>query len=57
MICCPLSIDIILKVRQPLESEIGLFKENANIISFLYPAINKPLIDKMAEKKLTAFGI
>jgi len=49
--------DIILKVRQPLESEIGLFKDHANVVSFLYPALNKPLIEKMAEKKLTAFGI
>ena len=44
-------------MRHPLETEIGLFKENANVISFLYPAQNKPLIEKMAEKKLTAFGI
>jgi len=49
--------DIILKVRHPLETEIGLFKENANVISFLYPAQNKPLIEKMAEKKLTAFAM
>ncbi len=51
--CC---LDIVLKVRQPLESEIGLLKEHGNIISFLYPALNKPLVSKMAEKKLTAFG-
>ena len=48
--------DIVLKVRQPAESEIAFFKENANLISFLYPALNKPLIEKLAEKKLTAFG-
>nr|CAH0111870.1 unnamed protein product [Daphnia galeata] len=49
--------DIVLKVRQPLESEIGLLKEHGNIISFLYPALNKPLVSKMAEKKLTAFAM
>jgi NAD(P) transhydrogenase len=51
--CCS---DIVLKVRQPLESEIGLLEEHGNIISFLYPALNKPLVSKMAERKLTAFG-
>lgn len=43
-------------MRQPLETEIGLLKEHGNIISFLYPALNKPLVGKMAERKLTAFG-
>lgn len=43
-------------MRQPIETEIGLLKEHGNIISFLYPALNKPLVSKMAERKLTAFG-
>ncbi len=49
-------LDIVLKVRQPSEAEIGSLKEHGNIISFLYPALNKSLVDKMAERKLTAFG-
>ncbi|KAK4036198.1 NAD(P) transhydrogenase, mitochondrial [Daphnia magna] len=52
-----LKSDIVLKVRQPLETEIGLLKEHGNIISFLYPALNKPLVGKMAERKLTAFAM
>ena len=48
--------DIVLKVRQPMDSEIANFKENGNLISFLYPALNKPLIEKLAEKKITVFG-
>ena len=51
-----ISLDIVLKVRQPVDSEIDLLKENANLISFLYPAQNAALIEKMKEKKLTAFG-
>lgn len=51
-----LQSDILLKVRQPHDSEIPLFKENSTLISFLYPAKNKELIDKLAEKKMTAFG-
>ena len=53
---CFISLDIVLKVRQPVDSEIDLLKENANLISFLYPAQNAALIEKMKEKKLTAFG-
>lgn len=49
-------LDIVLKVRQPLETEIAQFKEHGNLISFLYPALNKPLIEKMAQRKMTAFG-
>ena len=50
------SKDILLKVGQPLETEIGALKEYGNIISFLYPALNKPLVEKMAQRKVTAFG-
>ncbi|XP_058814012.1 NAD(P) transhydrogenase, mitochondrial-like [Topomyia yanbarensis] len=49
--------DIVLKVRQPLDDEIGALKENATLISFLYPTQNKNLIDKLAQRKLTAFAM
>lgn len=48
--------DIILKVRQPLDNEIEKFRENATLISFLYPGRNKNLIDQLASKKINAFG-
>lgn len=48
--------DILLKVRQPMESEITLMKPGATLVSFLYPAKNKELIEKLAEKKINAFG-
>ena len=48
--------DIVLKVRQPLDSEVGLFKDSGNLISFLYPAQNKDVIEKLAAKQMTAFG-
>lgn len=48
--------DILLKVRQPLESEIPLMKPGSTVISFLYPAKNKEIIDKLAERKVNAFG-
>jgi len=49
--------DIVLKVRPPMESEVSLFKEHGNLVSFLYPGFNKPLIGQLGEKKLTAFAM
>ncbi|KAK7073719.1 hypothetical protein SK128_014375 [Halocaridina rubra] len=49
--------DIVLKVRQPSVEEVGLLKENGTLVSFLYPAQNKELIDKLAERKITAFAM
>lgn len=48
--------DIILKVRQPLDNEVSNFKENSTLISFLYPSQNKILVDKLAERRINAFG-
>lgn len=50
-------LDIVLKVRQPIESEVQKFREGSTLISFLYPAQNKTLIDKLAERNINAFGM
>lgn len=52
-----LQSDIVLKVRQPHESDIPLLRDNATLISFLYPAKNKALIDQLSKKKMNAFGM
>lgn len=49
--------DILLKVRIPLETEIKGLRDSSTLISFLYPGQNKQLIDQMATKKMTAFGM
>ncbi|KAK4304877.1 hypothetical protein Pmani_023185 [Petrolisthes manimaculis] len=49
--------DIVLKVRQPSLEEVDLFKNGSTLVSFLYPAQNKELIDKLATKNLTVFGM
>jgi NAD(P) transhydrogenase subunit alpha len=55
--------DIILKVRAPEKNastgvhEADLLKEGANLISFIYPAQNKDLVDKLAKKKVTVFAM
>ncbi|KAI4466457.1 nad(p) transhydrogenase [Holotrichia oblita] len=50
------SSDIVLKVRQPTDAEVPNFKENSTLISFLYPAQNKSLVDQLAQRKINAFG-
>lgn len=49
--------DIVLKVRQPMNNEVGQFKDGGTLISFLYPGQNKDLVDQLVAKKLTAFGM
>nr|XP_022901005.1 NAD(P) transhydrogenase, mitochondrial-like [Onthophagus taurus]XP_022901007.1 NAD(P) transhydrogenase, mitochondrial-like [Onthophagus taurus] len=49
--------DIILKVRQPQENEIGFLKSDSTLISFLYPAQNKSLVEQMGTKQINAFAM
>jgi len=55
--------DIVLKVRGPQEHptlkkhEIELLNDKANIISFLQPAQNKPIIEKYNTKNITSFAM
>ncbi len=49
--------DIVLKVRQPSTAEAAHFSGGNTLYSFIYPAQNKDLIDALAKKNLTAFGM
>lgn len=49
--------DIILKVRQPSENETDLLSENQMLISFIYPAQNKELLEKLAARKATVLAM
>ncbi|XP_070536766.1 NAD(P) transhydrogenase, mitochondrial-like [Ptychodera flava] len=49
--------DIVLKVRSPTLEEVDLLKDKAHLLSFIYPAQNKELIDKLASKNATVFGM
>lgn len=52
------SSDIMLKVRPPLlGQEVEALKEGSTIISFLYPAQNKPIVDTLATRKVDAFAV
>lgn len=49
--------DIVLKVRSPADAEIERIKEKQTIISFVQPAQNKDLVEKIASKKATLFAM
>ncbi|MCD9188532.1 MAG: Re/Si-specific NAD(P)(+) transhydrogenase subunit alpha [Pyrinomonadaceae bacterium] len=55
--------DIILKVRQPLENktlgkhETDLLSAGQTLISFIYPAQNKDLLEKLAARKATVLAM
>jgi NAD(P) transhydrogenase len=49
--------DIVLKVRGPLLEEVDSIKEGQTIISFLQPAQNRELVEKIAAKKATSFAM
>ncbi|PQE09449.1 hypothetical protein CJF31_00004313 [Rutstroemia sp. NJR-2017a BVV2] len=53
--------DILLKVRAPTaegpNNEVDSLKSNSTIISFLYPAQNKNVVQKLADKGVTSFAM
>ena len=49
--------DIVLKVRAPTDKELPLFKDNATLISFLYPKQNQDRGEKGATQNLNAFAM
>ncbi|KAK2877759.1 hypothetical protein FQN49_001235 [Arthroderma sp. PD_2] len=53
--------DIVLKVRAPSvnggKDEIGLLRGGATAISFLYPALNREVVEALAKKGVTSFAM
>ncbi|KAH7369388.1 NAD(P) transhydrogenase [Plectosphaerella cucumerina] len=49
--------DIVLKVRSPIENEIELMRAKQTVISFLQPAQNKPIVDKLSAQQVTSFAM
>ncbi|OAX38920.1 PNTB-domain-containing protein [Rhizopogon vinicolor AM-OR11-026] len=50
--------DIMLKVRPPsIDKEAKTLKEGSTVISFLYPAQNKAVVDALASRKVNAFAM
>ncbi|ESF47976.1 NAD(P)(+) transhydrogenase (Re/Si-specific) subunit alpha, partial [Salmonella enterica subsp. enterica serovar Typhimurium] len=45
--------EIILKVNAPEEEEIALLNPGTTLVSFIWPAQNPGLMEKLAERKVT----
>jgi NAD(P) transhydrogenase len=44
-------------VRQPQPDEVGKFRENGTLMSFLYPAQNKDLVEQLSKRNMTVFAM
>ncbi|GLT18639.1 NAD(P) transhydrogenase subunit alpha [Vibrio zhanjiangensis] len=49
--------DIILKVNAPSDTEIELIKEGATLISFIWPAQNAELMEKLSSRKVNVLAM
>ncbi|HDR1006704.1 TPA: Re/Si-specific NAD(P)(+) transhydrogenase subunit alpha [Pasteurella multocida] len=49
--------DIIFKVNAPTDSEIALIKEGATLVSFIWPAQNPDLMEKLSAKKINVLAM
>ncbi|KAM3176311.1 hypothetical protein ACTXT7_006764 [Hymenolepis weldensis] len=49
--------DVVLKVRSPLDKEVDLLNPNSTLISLVYPAQNKDLVNKLASRKVTVLAL
>jgi NAD(P) transhydrogenase subunit alpha len=51
------SADLLLKVRPPEPNEVALLREGALLISFIWPVVNKTLLDLLAQRKATVLAM
>ncbi len=51
------SVDVVAKVRQPSEAEIGQMQPGQTLISFFYPAQNSELLAQAKEQGITAIAM
>ena len=49
--------DIVLKVKEPSVEEIGMMKEGLVMLSYLWPAQNQDLLQKLADRKVNAIAM
>ncbi len=49
--------DIVLKVRPPAASEVPQVRSGGTLISFIYPAQNKELVEQLAARKATVLAM
>jgi NAD(P) transhydrogenase subunit alpha len=49
--------DIVFKVRAPGAEEVGLLREGATLVSFIWPAQNPELLERLAAQKATVLAM
>ncbi|MDK1703262.1 Re/Si-specific NAD(P)(+) transhydrogenase subunit alpha [Serratia rubidaea] len=49
--------DLILKVNAPQEDEIALMREGSTLVSFIWPAQNPELMEKLAARRITTLAM
>ena len=49
--------DIVIKVREPSIAEVDNLDDGGTLVGYVRPAINKPLVDKLLEKKATVLAL
>lgn len=49
--------DLIYKVNPPNEEEVSRLREGSTLVSFLYPAQNSDLVDKLSQKKINVLAL
>ncbi|GGI71524.1 Re/Si-specific NAD(P)(+) transhydrogenase subunit alpha [Shewanella gelidii] len=49
--------DLILKVNAPTDDEIALIKEGASLVSFIWPAQNAELMEKLSSRKINVMAM
>jgi NAD(P) transhydrogenase subunit alpha len=49
--------DVVFKVRPPAAAEVGLLREGATLIGFIWPAQNPELMQQLAARKATVLAI
>lgn len=48
--------DMVVKVKEPIESEYGFFREGLLLFTYLHLAANKPLTERLCEAKVTGIA-
>lgn len=49
--------DIVLKVKEPATEEVSMMREGLVLLSYLWPAQNQELLQKLADKKVNAVAM
>ena len=49
--------DVLVHVNPPELAEVDLLREGATLLSFVYPAQNQPLLDRLAARKVTVLAM